>query len=470
MTALQHAHLQNMIPKILDVLAARGLLHDRNRAVLRWWLLPERLAIQFLPSALRRPTDLTRPEVTEHLRMALGGRRVVPYVGPEGVFLQVGYKPALIPSYPVRLDPRRFPYPFAIPVGATEGGELYLSLDKHPGILVVGTTGSGKTSFLQAVIQATLFWGHTEVLIRDGKQGADFGRFQPWAWVSQDAAPLLAYVLACIRDRFARMRQADARSRQAFPRILLVVDEVTTLTKEEQKDLGEVLTLGRAAGVRVFVATQFPRTDYLDGRALSNMDTRVALKVTAVHESVIALGTKGAEALPSPGWALVRWGGRMTRVRLFLPLEDADFAVIMAHRWPNGYRWRPKPSMDGAEQTKASTALRVGSTITLSPLDLQVAQAVIRRGGWFHTAEIAAELGVSRYQVAQAAKRLENAGLLTSPLRNERGHVQGRRATPQLYELLKAQDEQQRSSSNHQTPGLVFPSGRESVPTDGRIM
>ena len=426
--------------RIIGVLTARGLLRSGfpGRLFIRvWW--KGRWIFQLRPEVLRRPGDLVRPEVVRHLRMALGGRRVVPYVGPEGVYLQVSHQPQLPPSESRAWNPRTL-RPGTFPIGETGYGSLFLPFDEHPGVLVVGTTGSGKTLFLRTVVQAALYGGRSIVLIRDGKQGADFDRFRAWCRVEREADPLLVWVQEEMQRRFRQLGHGR------FPRILLVVDEVTTLAREEQKLLGEVLTLGRAAGIRVFVATQYPRAQFLDGRARANMDTRIVFRVTDVQDSVTALGHKGAETLGYPGWAIVRYGGREVQVRTFLPLDDEAFVELMDRRWPAGYRWRPPNGRSPASVSSVKPGEGRGyqyqpypvvSDSDLSEIERQVARAILERGGWCHIGEIAQALGISRHQVHKAALALEERGLLTPPLRDERGYVRGRRATPALYYLTQ---------------------------------
>ncbi len=209
------------------------------------------------------------------------------------------------------------------PVG--EGIRVWLGDDRQTGRncahgALAGTTGSGKSSFLHAMIAglATRYAPNDlRLYLIDGKSGVEFSRYRtlPHAEVvSLRTAPIFA--LSVIRDlheemehRFALFNSAGAqnltdyrRGGNALPRILLIVDEYQQLFEADQAAASDlVLRLsqkGRAAGIHLFLASQrFVAQGMLQAdKIFNNIELRIALKLNDAA-GLVEFGPKGKQMI-----------------------------------------------------------------------------------------------------------------------------------------------------------------------------
>ena len=285
-----------------------------------------------LPVSLERLAD---PNVVHQASTALGGRRVE-VVNHRGLAFVVGIDvPELEKPKPRRVLPRRVTLDldavpdgrFMVPLGVGADGSVWYPLTDLDCILVGGTRGLGKTSFLFSLLVSLLTHhgpDELQVALIDPK-GFDFALFDdiPQRWEQRatdadEAVELLQKLIGEMEDRgeqFGRLavRDIDAFNKvapESLPYILLVVDEVTDLVlqagarqaAELQRLLIRLISKGRAAGIIVIAATQNPKSDVFSTLARGNFKTRIAFSVPESAMSRTILGQGGAEQLPAiPG-------------------------------------------------------------------------------------------------------------------------------------------------------------------------
>lgn len=212
------------------------------------------------------------------------------------------------------------------------GEPRWYDLGAAPHLLVAGTTGSGKSVALHALLVSLLMCrgpGEVALTLIDLK-GTELG---PWTEVPHAAGPLvrdpsaaraaLEQAVAEMEERYARLVElgardlADGRRRGlSLPARVLVVDELADLLlalPESEAPLVRLAQKGRAAGLHLVLATQRPDARTLSGLLRSNVPSRVALAVQRASESRIILDEPGAEGLLRPGDMLIRWGGAPAR-------------------------------------------------------------------------------------------------------------------------------------------------------------
>lgn len=222
-------------------------------------------------------------------------------------------------------------------VGANADGEFALDISRDgPHALVAGTTGSGKSEFLQALVVSLAMANRPDALnfvLVDYKGGSAFAdcerlphtvgmvtnldaRETERALASLDAELKRREVV--LRDMAAKdvdaawAKDADTAARRGLARLMIVIDEFAELKTELPEfidGLVRIARVGRSLGVNLVLATQRP-AGVITAEMQSNINLRVALRVTDRSDSSDVLGSGEAALISAstPGRGFVRLG------------------------------------------------------------------------------------------------------------------------------------------------------------------
>lgn len=240
-------------------------------------------------------------------------------------------------------------------VGMVETGREFVLrlLGNH--LLVVGSTGAGKSSVVWALLWAlapAIRSGRVQVFGVDPKGGMELGR-APGAFTrivydnGPDAVELLEHVATLTRQRAATFRESKKKAwtpESGQPFVLLVVDELADvvayqpdrgLKTRANAALQTITSQGRAPGVCVVGQVQDPRKAVLDFRHL--FPTKIAMRLDETDQVDLALGdgarARGAAAdeisedTPGVAWVLSEGRRQIDRVRAF-HLDDTHLADL----------------------------------------------------------------------------------------------------------------------------------------------
>ncbi|HEY3797264.1 MAG TPA: DNA translocase FtsK 4TM domain-containing protein [Caulobacteraceae bacterium] len=254
-------------------------------------------------------------------------------------------------------------------LGETIGGEPYIAdLSRMPHLLIAGTTGSGKSVGVNAMILSILYRlppSQCRFIMIDPKMlelSAYDGIPHLLAPVVTDpkkAIVALKWTVREMHDRYLRMSKIGVRNIAGYneraleaaakgehfvrkvqtgfdetgrpiyeeerltpepmPYLVVVIDEVADLMMVAGKDIeGTVQRLAqmaRAAGIHLIMATQRPSVDVITGTIKANLPTRISFQVTSRIDARTILGEQGAEQLLGQGDMLyMAGGGRITRL------------------------------------------------------------------------------------------------------------------------------------------------------------
>lgn len=211
-----------------------------------------------------------------------------------------------------------------------DGYYVYDGLERMPHLLVAGTTGSGKSVFLNGLL-ASLLLRHTpstlSLTIVDPKM-VEFScyrslphLFSPVCFEVESAVSAVEGLVDVMEDRLYRMMQVGAKDLSSYnalvkdplARHVVVIDEFADIilgaVTKEQKALVKRFELGltrlaqkaRAAGIHLILATQKPTVQVVTSVLRSNIPARVALKVSTAGDSRVIMDEKGAEELAGKG-------------------------------------------------------------------------------------------------------------------------------------------------------------------------
>lgn len=302
-------------------------------------------------------------------------------------------------------------------LGRSAQGALVLDLVADgPHVLVAGTTGSGKSVLLQALV-VDLALRHAPddcaLLLVDFKGGATFDPVAGLPHVvgvvtDLDGGParLLRGLQAelCRRERALRDLRApdlagldpDRRRALGLGRLVVVVDEFAALRSSSAGGLDalvDVAQRGRSLGLHLVLATQRP-AGVVSDRIRANTDCRIALRVVDAADSHDVVGSPDAAALPAdePGTALVRLPGQpLQRVRcddVTRPWRPTVPAAVHVRRHDDpalGDRWPAPPvrQLDAAVEVCRVAWQGVGRpyprVVVAPPLPRTVDDALVAR-------------------------------------------------------------------------------------------
>lgn len=226
------------------------------------------------------------------------------------------------------------PMDLRVVVGAGSEGEHHIDLRRDgPHALVAGTTGSGKSEFLQswvAALAAHLSPEEISFVLVDYKGGAAFAecaRLPHTVGLLTDLDPTQAERALTSLDAELTRREhilaasgakdIDDHSGSPLPRLMIVIDEFRMLAEEQPDALAHLMRIaavGRSLGVHLVLATQRPG-GIVSADIKANVNLRIALRVRDRVDSDDVLGCKEAADIPedAPGRALSRTGGSPAR-------------------------------------------------------------------------------------------------------------------------------------------------------------
>ena len=191
-----------------------------------------------------------------------------------------------------------------------------LFLRRHA--LLAGTTGSGKSGGLNALMGTLAACGDVVIWAIDLKKGMELGPWAPCidrlATTPGEAAALLADAVAILQARAAHLAATGRRVWEpspAMPALVIIIDEYAELTDEAPEamsDTDSIARLGRAVAVTLVAATQRPTQKAMgQGAVRSQMDTRICFRVRERRDVDLVLGQGmlaagwNAHALNAPG-------------------------------------------------------------------------------------------------------------------------------------------------------------------------
>ncbi len=246
---------------------------------------------------------------------------------------------------------------FSFPIGKSLDGEVKGSLKKIPHYLVAGETGSGKSTFIRAMISVLVLNNpHLRVLFIDMKGGMENQVFQGFDRIellseipqveerlSEITTELDTRMSLSAKGRFKNIdeyNQKQEHSKNKWERILVVVDEaaeiVPSVSNPEKGRLAKIQSrinrftrLGRAVGIHVVIGVQKPDHKNLDPTIKANLPGVVCFPVSHFSQSVVVLGNSHAADLNAefPGRGIWKHGSYEVEVQApFLSQEDLDKA------------------------------------------------------------------------------------------------------------------------------------------------
>lgn len=256
--------------------------------------------------------------------------------------------------------------PLTIALGKDIVGKPFVTdLKKLPHLLIAGTTGSGKSVGINAMILSLLYKNSPDqlrLLMIDPKM-LEFSIYNdiphlltPVITKAKQAIAALNNMVGEMERRYALMSETKTKNIESynekvkkeggehFPYIVIIIDELADLMMTSGKDvehsIARLAQMARASGIHLVVATQRPSVDVVTGLIKANLPSRISYRVGQKVDSKIILDQMGAESLLGRGDMLFTPPGSTGLVRLHAPWSSEDeiekiVEFIKSQREPN---------------------------------------------------------------------------------------------------------------------------------------
>ena len=203
------------------------------------------------------------------------------------------------------------------------GNPVVANIAKMPHILIAGTTGSGKSVLVNAIICSLLFRAtpdEVKVILVDPKRVELVGYngiphlLTPVIVDTDKILSALKWAMQEMDRRYKQFAEVGVRNIdsfnelsgfQALPYIVIIIDELADLMAyapvEVEEAICRLAQMARATGIHLVIATQRPSVDVITGLIKANIPSRIAFNVSSMIDSRVILDTPGAEKLLGRG-------------------------------------------------------------------------------------------------------------------------------------------------------------------------
>lgn len=349
--------------------------------------------------------------------------------------------------------------PLTVVIGKDVEGHAILSdLAAMPHILIAGTTGSGKSVAINAMIMSILMRAtpdEVRFIMVDPKR-VEFTPYDgiPHLYVPvvnecKEASSALAWAVAEMERRLKVLSKAGVRNigqynekirngtldedaRDTFgddqddpskimPYIVIVIDELADLMmnvgKEVEMSISRLAQLARAAGIHMIIATQRPSANVVTGLIKANITNRMALTVASGIDSRVILDETGAENLIGHGDMLYGKPEYPKPVRLqgcYVSNEEIETVVefLKAQGEPEYHNEILKTNLIGIGQSAPDGS--GGTSTSVDPLIWEAADIVVS-SGMGSTSNIQRRLSVGYSRAGRIMDMLEEKGVVGPP-------------------------------------------------------
>jgi DNA segregation ATPase FtsK/SpoIIIE, S-DNA-T family len=264
-------------------------------------------------------------------------------------------------------------------------------LASMPHLLIAGSTGSGKSVAINAMIMSLLYRttpAQVRLILVDPKR-VELGMYEgvPHLFTPIITEPKLAAnaLRNAVREMERRLKLLASRSvrhidqynklfeglmpslfddggqEEPLPYIVIIIDELADLMMLDRANVEESITrlaqMARAVGIHLILATQRPSVDVITGLIKANVPTRISFRLATKVDSRTILDTNGAEALLGRGDMLFLPPGTSRLMRLHAPYVSEKETAAVVQFWKDqgqaeyveGFLESPKDERSGME-------------------------------------------------------------------------------------------------------------------------
>ncbi len=328
--------------------------------------------------------------------------------------------------------------PLTIALGKDIVGNPFVTdLKKLPHLLIAGTTGSGKSVGINAMLLSLLYRNSPEtlrLLMIDPKM-LEFSMYNdiphlltPVITQSKEAVAALANMVSEMERRYQIMSKSKTKNIESYNAkakkegwtsmcyIVVIIDELADLMMTSGKDvevyISRLAQMARAAGIHLLVATQRPSVDVVTGLIKANLPSRISFKVGSKIDSKVILDSYGAESLLGRGDMLFTPPSSPSIIRLHAPFaSEEEIENIVEYLKTQGEPMYDKSFL------KDPNASELDGDFDSSDIDelYDQAKAIVLEENKTSISYLQRRLSIGYNRAANIVEQLEKMGVLTPP-------------------------------------------------------
>ena len=318
------------------------------------------------------------------------------------------------------------------------GAPFVTDLKKLPHLLIAGTTGSGKSVGINAMLLSLLYRNSPQTLrlIMIDPKMLEFSMYEgiphlltPVITEAKKAVNVLENLVSEMERRYKLMAASKTKNIESYnakmkeqgeaslPFIVVIIDELADLMMTSGKDvefsIGRLAQMARASGIHLIVATQRPSVDVVTGLIKANLPSRISYRVGQKIDSKVILDQLGAESLLGRGDMLFTPPGSPGLVRLHAPFaSEAEIETIVEFLKEQGEALYDESFLSEGKDTSAG----LGSSASGEVDELfEQAKEVILSERKTSISYLQRRLTIGYNRAANIIEQLQNAGFLSEP-------------------------------------------------------
>lgn len=437
---VDEAELDDKIRDLIEKLAHFNIDGD----VVRTYAGPVVSTFEFKPAANIKVSKILG--LQDDLAMALRAQTIriqAPIPGKDVVGIEIPNKTVETIYLREMLESQLFreaSSPLTLILGKDIVGKPFITdLKKLPHLLIAGTTGSGKSVGINAMILSLLYKNSPDqlkLLMIDPKM-LEFSIYNdiphlltPVITKPKEAISALNNMVGEMERRYQLMSETRTKNIENFnekakkekleplPYIVVIIDELADLMMTSGKDveysIARLAQMARASGIHLIVATQRPSVDVVTGLIKANLPSRISYKVGQKIDSKIILDGMGAESLLGRGDMLFTPPGMSGLVRLHAPWStESEIEKVV-----DFLKAQREPEYDQQFlRDKESVAKSGSENSNEEPLDelYEEAKNIILSEQKTSISYLQRRLQIGYNRSARLIEQLENEGILSVP-------------------------------------------------------
>ena len=318
------------------------------------------------------------------------------------------------------------------------GAPFVTDLKKLPHLLIAGTTGSGKSVGINAMLLSLLYRNSPQTLrlIMIDPKMLEFSMYEgiphlltPVITEAKKAVNVLENLVSEMERRYKLMAASKTKNIESYnakmkeqgeaslPFIVVIIDELADLMMTSGKDvefsIGRLAQMARASGIHLIVATQRPSVDVVTGLIKANLPSRISYRVGQKIDSKVILDQMGAESLLGRGDMLFTPPGSPGLVRLHAPFaSEAEIETIVEFLKEQGEALYDESFLSEGKDTSAGSG---GSASGEVDELFEQAKEVILSERKTSISYLQRRLTIGYNRAANIIEQLQNAGFLSEP-------------------------------------------------------
>lgn len=326
--------------------------------------------------------------------------------------------------------------PLTLALGKDIAGNPFVTdLKKLPHLLVAGTTGSGKSVGVNAMIISLLYRNSPDnlrLIMIDPKM-VEFSLYEdiphlltPIVTDPKKAIAALNQAAREMEKRYKMMQELKVktiesynqkckeRGLEPFAYLVIIIDELADLMmtggKEAEAPIIRVAQMGRACGMHLIVATQRPSADVVTGLIKTNLPSRIAFKVSNKIDSRVIIDTEGAQSLLGRGDMLFAPGAtNATRIHAPWTSEKEIEEIVGSIKMQREVIYDEDFDLEGKELLSQNT-IEGGN---VDDEDLQKAKEIMLTSGKTSASFLQRQMRIGYNKAANLVEELERQGFLS---------------------------------------------------------